>query len=154
MPPNANTPHGRTLGLLDRSAAAWLALGIGLVLAVAMWDYSRNHLAKRAEDRFEHHTEVARNTLLARLRDYEQVLRGAAALFAASDDVTRGEWRTYVSALQLDESLPGIQGTGYTVMVPASRLQAHLAEVRAEGFPDYRIQPPGERDPYSSIVYL
>ncbi|MFU2488844.1 CHASE domain-containing protein [Thauera sp. WH-1] len=154
MPPNANTPHGRTLGLLDRSAAAWLALGIGLVLAVAMWDYSRNHLAKRAEDRFEHHTEVARNTLLARLRDYEQVLRGAAALFAASDDVTRGEWRTYVSALRLDESLPGIQGTGYTVMVPASRLQAHLAAVRAEGFPDYRIQPPGERDPYSSIVYL
>lgn len=154
MPPNANAPHGRTLGLLDRSAAAWLALGIGLVLSVVMWDNFRGHLAKRAEDRFEHRTEAARNTLVSRLKDYEQVLRGGAALFAASDDVTRGEWRTYVSALRLDASLPGVQGMGYTVMVPASRLQAHLAEVRAEGFPDYVIQPPGERDPYSSIVYL
>jgi hypothetical protein len=31
---------------------------------------------------------------------------------------------------------------------------AHEAAVRAEGFPDYAISPPGERDPLSSIVFL
>ena len=39
-------------------------------------------------------------------------------------------------------------------MLPARALAAHVESVRAEGFPDYQVSPPGERDPYSSIVYL
>ena len=31
---------------------------------------------------------------------------------------------------------------------------AHIARIRAEGFPEYDIHPPGERDLYTSIVFL
>ncbi len=154
MPPQDKPSPGRFHALLDHSAAAWLMLAIGLVMTLALWQYFGVHFAERAQDRFSHRAEAAKNLLLSRMQAHEQILRGAAALFAASDDVSRAEWRAYVGALALDRSLPGIQGTGFTRMIPADRLAAHVAEVRADGFSDYAIHPPGERDPYSSILYL
>ena len=154
MKQDAGTSQVRTAGLLDRSTAAWLALVLGLVLTVVLWRYVDDGLEERTRDRFSNHAALARDNLLSRMQAYEQVLHGGAALFAASDKVGRGEWAAYVSALHLDRSLPGIQGTGFTLMLPAARLEAHVAEVRAEGFPDYRVHPAGYRDQYSSIVYL
>lgn len=145
---------GRPHGVLDRSSAAWLALGLGLLLTGGLWQYVGAHLEEKTRDRFAHSASLARDHLLSRMQAYEQVLHGAAALFAASDDVNRAEWAAYVAALHLDRSLPGIQGIGFCLMLPAARLEAHVAAVRAEGFPDYRVHPPGVRDPYSSIVYL
>lgn len=154
MPPEANAPQGRTPGLLDRSAAAWLALGVSCALTIALAQYVATHLDTRAQDRFMIGTEVARNQLLSRMRAYEQVLRGGAALFAASEHVDRKEWHDYVAALDLDDGLPGIQGIGFAELIPASRLDEHHAAVRSEGFPGYSVHPPGARDPYTSIVYL
>ena len=34
-------------------------------------------------------------------------------------------------------------------MLPAAAVPGHLAEIRKQGFPDYAIRPPGERDPVS-----
>ena len=115
MPPEANAPQGRTPGLLDRSAAAWLALGVSCALTIALAQYVATHLDTRAQDRFMIGTEVARNQLLSRMRAYEQVLRGGAALFAASEHVDRKEWHDYVAALDLDDGLPGIQGIGFLI---------------------------------------
>lgn len=154
MPPQEKPSPGRFHTLLDRSAAAWLILAIGLIVTLALWQHFSAHFAERAEDRFSHRAEAAKNLLLSRMQAHAQVLRGAAALFAASENVSRAEWRAYVGALELDRSLPGIQGTGFTRMIPADRLAEHVAEVRAEGFADYAIHPPGERDVYSSILYL
>ena len=154
MPPKEKTSPGRFHALLDRSAAAWLILAIGLAVTLGLWQYFAMQFAERAGDRFAHRTEAARHLLMSRMQAHEQILRGAAALFAASEHVSRAEWRDYIAALELDRSLPGIQGTGFSLMVPASQLAAHVAQVRAEGFSDYGIHPPGERDIYSSIVFL
>ena len=154
MPPKEKTSPGRFHALLDRSAAAWLILAIGLVVTLGLWQYFSAHFTERARDRFSHHAEAAKNLLLSRMQAHEQILRGAAALFAASDHVSRVEWQAYIAALKLDKSLPGIQGTGFTQMISAGRLAEHVAEVRAEGFADYAVHPPGVRDAYSSILYL
>src|SRR5690606_14613582 len=154
MLPQDKPSPGRFHALLDRSAAAWLILAIGLVVTLGLWQHFGTHFAERARDRFSHRAEAAKNLLLARMQAHEKILRGAAALFAASDHVSRAEWRAYIAALELDRSLPGIQGTGFTRMISADQLAAHVAGVRAEGFTDYAIHPPGERDPYSSILYL
>ena len=154
MPPQDKPSPGRFHALLDRSAAAWLILVIGLVVTLGLWQHFGTHFAERARDRFSHRAEAAKNLLLSRMQAHEKILRGAAALFAASDHVSRAEWRAYIAALELDRSLPGIQGTGFTRMISADQLAAHVAGVRAEGFTDYAIHPPGERDPYSSILYL
>ncbi|MDA0233387.1 MAG: CHASE domain-containing protein [Proteobacteria bacterium] len=140
--------------MLDRSTAAWLALILGLLLTAVLWRYVDAHLEERTRDRFTTHATLARDNLLSRVQAYEQVLHGGAALFAASDHVGRSEWAAYVAALHLERSLPGIQGTGFTLMLLPAQLEAHVAAVRAEGFPDYTVHPPGYRDRYSSIVFL
>ena len=89
-----------------------------------------------------------------RLQDHEQILRSGVALFAATEKVTRAEWRAFVQHLQVENQLPAIQGIGYTVFLPPQRLAQHIQEIRQEGFPDYRVWPEGERAVYSSIIYL
>ncbi|WP_297358357.1 GGDEF domain-containing protein [Thauera sp.] len=154
MKDGARLSEARAYGVLDTSLAAWLALALGLGLSIALWAYVGTHLDEKAHDRFAHRASLAKDSLLSRLQAYKQVLHGGVALFAASDEVSRAEWSAYVAALHLDLSLPGIQGTGFTRMLPAAALAAHVERVRSEGFPDYQVSPPGERDPYSSIVYL
>jgi len=40
------------------------------------------------------------------------------------------------------------------MVIPPDQLAAHTHSVRAEGFPDYRVWPEGERALYTSIIYL
>lgn len=154
MSPQDTPSPGRFQLLLDRNAAAWLILAIGLAVTLGLWLYFSAHFAERAHDRFSHRADAAKTLLVSRMQAHKQVLRGGAALFAASDHVSREEWRAYVAALELDKSLPGIQGTGFTVMIRADQLAEHVAAVRAEGFADYTVHPAGVRDIYSSILYL
>ncbi len=140
--------------LLDQDAGAWLVLVLALLVTVFVWQVSERQLERRAQDRFRYEASKEGNVILTRMQAYEQVLRGAAALFAASDHVTRAEWRAYVEQLELDESLPGIQGIGFALAIPPGGREAHEREVRAEGLPDYTVSPSGEREPMSSIVYL
>ncbi len=139
---------------LGRNASAWLTLGVVFLATLTLWLYFEAHFAERARERFLSRAESERNMLQSRMQAYEQVLRGAAGLFAASDVVDRLEWRKYIAAHAFEQSLPGILGTGFALMVPKADKAAHEAAVRAEGFPDYRIRPEGERELYSSIIYL
>jgi CHASE1-domain containing sensor protein len=56
--------------------------------------------------------------------------------------------------LQISANYPGIQGIGFAQVVSPVEREAHIRQVRAEGFPDYRIWPEGDREVYTSIVYL
>ena len=133
-------PVAVTVGLTALScAAAWLA-------------WSLQH--ERAQSDFEFRAHEITERVRVRMRSYEQVLRGGAALFAASEDVSREDWNRYVASLDLAENYPGFQGIGYSMRVPAEHIDEHIAAVRSEGFPDYAVYPPGERDEYHTIVYL
>lgn len=85
---------------------------------------------------------------------YELALRGGTALFRASSQVTRDEWRDYVFSLQLDHHFPGVQGVGFSLRIPSADRAEHIRQIQAEGFPDYRVKPAGEREEYTSIIYL
>jgi CHASE1-domain containing sensor protein len=89
-----------------------------------------------------------------RMRAYEQVLWGAAGLFAAKAEVGRADWHAYVERLQLHERYPGILAIGYAQVLSARELQAHVHSVRLQGYPAYRVRPEGERPHYTSIVYV
>jgi PAS domain S-box-containing protein len=110
---------------------------------------------RRAEQ--EHFETDARRVAIKiaeRLEAYDEILRGAAGLFAASEHVTRDEFRRYVDALQLDRTYPEVQGVGFVLRIDPAQLAAHVQSVREEGFPDYAVLPEGTRDRYTSVVYL
>ncbi len=140
--------------MLDGKALAWIVLGIALLFTFAVWKHFEAGRERHDQERFLRAAEKQRNILVNRIHDYEQVLRGGAALFAASGMPSREEWRAYVETLDLERSLPGIQATGVALMVPPEAKAAHEQSVRAQGFPDYTIFPPGKRATFSSIVYI
>lgn len=127
-----------------------------LSVAVGWLAIERIDEANRAgrENAFVLETNEIALKIEERFKAYRQVLRGARALFAASQEVTRQEWQEYVSGLRLQADYGGIQGVGFAMLVPASQLASHEQRLRSEGFPDYRISPPGKRDVYSAIIYL
>ncbi|WP_445371329.1 CHASE domain-containing protein [Methylomonas sp. HW2-6] len=89
-----------------------------------------------------------------RLNAYAQLLKAGAGLFAASNTVERAEWKNFVEKLDLDQTYRGIQGVGFSELISRADLPAHIAQIRNQGFPEYVVNPPGDREQYSSIIFL
>ncbi len=140
--------------------APWPALAAGLVLLGALgltwlvWQrtVAAEELARRAD--FEFRARDADARIEARIEAYEQVLRGAAALFTVSGVVGREQFRAFVGSLRLEEHYPGIQGLGFARLVPGDALGAHLASTRREGFEGYLVRPDGVRPEYAPAVLI
>jgi len=135
-------------------ALPWLALLVGAALSVAIWQISNERMEDRARGEFEHHVDRFVESIHRRMVANEQALRSIEGLFNASTNVSRDEFRRFVSALHVDRHYPGIQGIGFARMIPAQALGAHVRTVQGEGFPEYRVMPPGSREFYTAIDYL
>jgi PAS domain S-box-containing protein len=131
-----------------------LAIVLPALLVMKAWQAEVDNVESKARAEFESRAADIRDAVAGRLLDYEQVLRGAAGLFAASERVEREEWRAYYESLKLDVYYPGIQSIGYAPRLRPDELAGFLARVRAGGVPGYRIEPPGERDVYVPILYI
>lgn len=103
---------------------------------------------------FINQTERVTTKIGERMGAYGQILRSGAGFFAGSHTVKRDEWRSFVEKLNLDQHYRGIQGVGFSLLIPKERLNRHIEEIRDQGFPDYTVKPAGDRNIYSSIIYL
>lgn len=131
-----------------------LALILGTVAGGMAWQRIEAAHRETLQRAFNAETGEIALKIDERFKAYRQVLRGARALFAASEEVTRQEWRQYVDALRLSEDYPGIQGVGFAVPLSASEVKHHERAMHDQGFADYRLSPPGTRTEYSAIIYL
>lgn len=131
-----------------------LTLLLSLFVTYKAWEAARDGEEKARQIAFDFRVRESNERILQRLLVYEQVLRATHGLFDASKDVDRNSFKTFVDALNLTENYPGFQGIGFAVVVPPAEKQRHEMAVRVEGFPDYRIKPGGEREMYTSILYL
>lgn len=134
--------------------AVALAILLPAILILLAWRGAVADAEQDARTRFEFRAIQIRDAVSARMLDYEQVLRGAAGLIAASTVVERDEWRSYYEDLRLDQYYPSIQSMGYAPRVSAGERDRFVAEVRADGNPGYQIHPPGERDSYTPVLYI
>ena len=139
-------PLSQTLSLL--------VLAISFFVTYQLWKDARLSAEQTLQTDFDFLVRESNRRIEQRMQAYQQVLRGAVGLFTASDNVTRKEFRIYVDRLRLDENYPGIEGIGFSVLIPPERKEQHIAAVRAERFPDYTIKPEGKREVYTSIVYI
>ncbi len=152
-----NTPQkvGQWIGhLLPGSNTAWTVLVLSLCATLWAWYATRDAAEEKARLLFDFRVHETENAILKRMQDYEQVLRGAAGLFAASQKVDREEWKAYIASLNINERYPGIQGIGFAPWIPSAHRAAHVRLVRADGFPGYDIQPPGNREHSTPTMYL
>ncbi|PKM33836.1 MAG: hybrid sensor histidine kinase/response regulator [Gammaproteobacteria bacterium HGW-Gammaproteobacteria-12] len=133
---------------------AWAVLALALGATLLAWYNLRHSQTESATRQFELLTEELSQDIVKRMEEQESILLGAAGLLDASEEVSRAEWRTYAQRLRLDERYPGIQGLGFTQMLEAQQWPAFESEIRAEGFPDFRTHPPGQRERYAVIRFI
>lgn len=133
---------------------ALLIFTASLVLTYLLWQHERHNagLDRQANLDFNLREDISR--IEQRMASYEQVLRGAQGLFAASDNVQRREFQLYVDSLQLGADFSGIQGVGIILIVPSAQKNTHIAAIRRQGFPEYTIKPAGQREVYAPVIQL
>ncbi len=137
-----------------RSLLPWLLLLMGLIVTGLASYFEKLEIERNDYRQFAFYCDEVRLKMEARLDTHKQILLSGAAMFDASDSVTRQEWQNFVQRLRSDEHFSGIQGLGFSLWVLPGQLAAHEAQIRAEGFPDYKVRPEGQREAYSSIIYL
>lgn len=131
-----------------------LSLGMGLLLTVVVtWGYLQ--ICERMDRiRFERDADVAQLVLSNRVERAVALLRGAAGLLSVMDRVTPAEFRQFAARLGLPEFYPGLAGIGYCRRVPAAEKEKFLADMRAQGRPNFEVRPAGERAEYQAVAYL
>ena len=134
-----------------------ITLGIlvaGLVITLISVLFIRKNIEMTATQNFNNSCKEVRTRIQYRLEEHAQLLRSGEALFAVSDTVTREMWKEFYLRTKSSEYLPGIEGFGYSRIVPREKLIQHIRHIRQNGFPKYDIYPAGEREIYTSIIYL
>ena len=133
---------------------AWLLLISGLFFTFYSTIFISSNVETIAENEFSFACNEISSKINNRLHAHAQILQSGAALFSISDTVTREQWKTFIEGAKADFNLPGIQGTGFSLIIPGDKLQQHIQKIRGEGFPEYTIKPEGRRETYTSIVFL
>ena len=94
--------------------APWLVLASFLALTAfaAVYVWNSSNIGERAE--FDRQRRATLDDIRFGIDTYVNVLRAAGGLFAAGENVTRDQFRSYVRAIEVQRRNPGIQGIGYT----------------------------------------
>ena len=127
---------------------------VSSALLLNWWGAITAAQGRAMQEHFELDARRVATKLSERFDAYDEILHGTAGLFAASDGVTRADFRRYVETLRLGKSYGEIQGIGFVLRIPPGGLAEHERRVREQGFPDYAVQPAGPRDEYTSVLYL
>jgi PAS domain S-box-containing protein len=121
---------------------------------VVFFQFLGQLIYKKNYDNFVHNATVLTEDIVRELNSYELVLRGARGLFNAAEAVDRKRWQNYVESLNIEQGYEGIQAISFSKFVKNDELAAHVEEIRAEGFPRYRVWPDGERASYAPAMFV
>jgi PAS domain S-box-containing protein len=105
---------------------------IGLVCTVVAVIALERAITLRDQERFGRAADQVRENIEAQLETYGAMLRATSAFFAASERVTREEFREFVGRLELPRLYPGIQGIGFAARAPEGGQGALESIGRAE----------------------
>jgi len=133
---------------------AFVFLLLGLILTATAAFYSNQNSKALAEKDFASECNRIKINISTRLHAQALVLQSGAAFFTASDSVTRNDWKTYFEEMQIHRNLTAFQGIGFSLKISKEQLPVHIQHLRKEGFPDYAVKPAGDREVYTSIIYL
>ena len=116
----------------NRFTLPFFVLLICLVISYLIWNVVDTSRKNELQTYFEYRARDVNTRIEQRIKNYEQVLRNVCGLFNASDNVNRTEFYLFYNALLLDKTYPGIQGVGFSLIVPPEQIETHIAAIRNE----------------------
>jgi signal transduction histidine kinase/CHASE1-domain containing sensor protein len=108
----------------------------------------------RTRDEFRLENEIHRVEIALRQRTDAQIalLQNTAAMFNTQRDVTPEEFRAYVRNIGLTGRYNGTLALAYAARVLPANRAAIEREVRANGFPNFRIHPPSQKEAWAILM--
>ncbi len=131
----------------------WLVVIVSLALTYQLWKNEHDDVIRELQYKFDLHLFNASNNIEQRMQSYEQVLRGVQGLFAASAKVERNEFHEYIEAQHLEKSFPGIQGVGFSLLVPTTKQNKHTVVQHDSHPPDFTNQS-GDQDIRTFVIFI
>jgi len=131
-----------------------LILFLGLVSTFVISYSSLQDIKNLSRQEFEGICHDFEMKIQIQLKANAQILYSSAAFISSSSSITREEWREFQHLNKSYSELPGIQGVGYVTIVPKEQLGDFEQKMRKEGFADFKIRPEGDRDFYTSVLFL
>ena len=126
------------------NAMPFVFLAVGLLIT---FTFFRGELKRHEQNQKAYYREQLsgiRENIEFRLQTYVDEQIAAAAFVSASNEVTRLEWRRFVTALKLDINYPGINGLGFAVPVNKSDSLAFVRQIQQENMPWFGISGLGK----------
>lgn len=153
--PSSQSPRNRW-----RNSASLPLLLAALVflaaLVVTRWVIGNAEQNAREEQQatFNYRVRDLSAAIRQRMAIYEEVLYATRGYLRGSLDLSRADFAEYYGSLRLNQRFPGMEALGIATIVPPAALDAHVARVRAEGYPEYTLKPGGRRDVVTSITHI
>jgi signal transduction histidine kinase len=133
---------------------AFAILFIALLLTVSAVIYTKNRIEILTKNEFALVCNEIKVKIDTRLHAHALLLRSSSSFYSASDSISRLKWKQFIDKSQLNKNLRGIQGVGFSLIIPKKKLKSLVQTIRSEGFPDFTVKPAGDRDIFTSIIYL
>ena len=113
-----------------------------------------NYYRSAARFRFDRLAERLSDDVQRRLNQVVYGLNGTRGVYAASQSVTRVEFRHYVESRNLAAEFPGVLGFGFIEHVGRDELPAFIATQRADAAPEFAVKTSGTATDLYVITYL
>ncbi len=135
-------------------ATVFLVIIFSILLAALIWSAAKNYHNSLAAQKFEDSVNENIDMIQHRMQKYENILQSGIGFFYGSKHVSRQQWYDFIKTIDIKKNYPGMQGIGFSKMLKAAEIAKIEQEMRDEGFISFSLKPSGERDIYSSILYL
>ncbi len=133
---------------------------LGLCLSLWLGAHQADSMAQIDEARFVQEARAFSDALSQRITGHTEVVNGLRGLFTANPHLSRLDFERAASEMEVGQRYPGVRNLSFTRWVPGPEREAYEARVRVDtslspdGFPNFRIHPPGERAEYFVAEYL
>lgn len=140
--------------IADSKIINWIGFAVSVIIGLLVYVGSSLYLHHTAETKFTRIAKEHSDAIERRVLRYENALRSGVAFFQGSNEVDRGEWHQFVETLNLKKYFPGVQGIGYSAMLSPGEVNPMVDKMRREGYSSFSLKPEGERERYSTILFL
>ena len=156
----AQSERGKGVSPIPALMVAIVVFLVGMAATLLVWREAEDSAAREVAARFETNSSLALAGIRRRVDEYQTLLVGMQGLFIASEEVSRSEFRRYAENVRSAQAMPGLSALHYTRYLAQADRERFVAAVRqdksvdADGYPDFEIQPPGQRAEYYVIDYI
>lgn len=126
---------------------------LSFIVTIVLTLLIQNTTRKEESVRFDYVASRIAVALENRVKIYENVLIATRNMFLTTPFISREVFRDFVEGFRLGTRYPGVQGVGFTRLIPDSQVAKHEQEMRNEGFKNYQIWPK-VNDGNFTIVFL